>query len=107
MRSTDGDKHARVANLQAAKPVGHGNAVDHEAFMNLSAYLSHFRERHRFIGLVLKIQRRPAVGLVAYEAVEAYDGSVLTRADVLHQGSDINGLVHQFKTIVGGGRMDH
>jgi hypothetical protein len=26
---------------------------------------------------------------------------------VLHQGSDINGLVHQFKTIVGGGRMDH
>ena len=106
MRSTDGDKHAGVANLQPPEPVDHGQAVDREPLMNLNAYLPHFRERHRFIGLVLQMQRRPAVGLVADEAVEAYDSSVLTRPDVLHQRPDINRPVYQFKAIVGRS-MDH
>ena len=101
MRRTDGDKHAGVANLQPAEPVDHGKAVDREPLMYLNAYLPHFRERHRFIGLVLKMHRRPAVGLITDEAVEAYDGSVLIRADVLPQRLDINRPVYQFKAIVG------
>ena len=100
MGSTDGDKHAGFPDLQAAKAVRDRNAMDAEPLMNLSAYLPYFRERHRFVGLVLKMQSRPAVGLVAHEAVEDDDGSVLPRADMTQQRVDIYGLVYKFEVIV-------
>jgi len=100
--STDGDKHAGFPDLQAAKAVRDRNAMDAEPLMNLSAYLPYFRERHRFVGLVLKMQSRPAVGLVAHEAVEDYDSSVLPRAHMNQQRFDIDGFVYQFEVIVSG-----
>jgi len=104
--STDGDKHARFTDLQAAKAMRNRNTMDAEPLVNLSAYFLHLCKRHRLISFVLKMERRPAMGLVAHETVEAYDGSVLARADLPHQKCDINGLVYQFKAIVGR-RMAH
>ena len=102
MGSTDGDKHAGFPDLQAAKAVRDRNAMDAEPLMNLSAYLPYFRERHRFVGLVLKMQSRPAVGLVAHEAVENYDSAVLPRAHMTQKRFDIYGFVSEFEVIVSG-----
>src|SRR3974377_2395508 len=106
MGSADGDKHAGFADFESAEAVSYRNAVDIEPFVNLVADLLHLCQRHRFIRLVLQVQRPPARGLVAHEAVETYDGSILPCADVPQQGSVINGLVHQFEAIVGG-KMVH
>jgi len=100
--STDGDKYAGFPDFQAAKAVRDSNTMDAEPLMNLSTYLPYFRERHRFVGLVLKMQSRPAVGLVAHEAVEDYDSSVLPRTDMTRQRFDIDGFVYEFEVIVSG-----
>ena len=102
MGSTDGDKYAGFPDFQAAKAVRDSNTMDAEPLMNLSAYLPYFRERHRFVGLVLKMQSRPAVGLVAHEAVENYDSAVLPRAHMTQKRFDIYGFVSEFEVIVSG-----
>ena len=80
MRGADRDEDAGLANFEPAEPMHDGDAVDGEFRVNFGGDFSDFRERHRFVGFVVEIERAPAVRMVAHAAVEGDDGTVFGSA---------------------------
>jgi len=89
--SADGDEDAGFADLQTTEAVNDGYAMDGELFMQSTADFFHFGEGHGFVGFVVKIESGTAMRLVAHEAVESDDGTVLICADILDDGDRVDG----------------
>ena len=104
MRRADGDEDAGFADLEAPQTVDHGDAMNTVFFVELNADFAHFGERHGFVCFIVKIQSRTIVGFVADESVESDDSSVLRRAHLAGQGSNVDRLAHQLVDVVVGRR---
>ena len=105
MRSGDGDEDAGFANIQVAEAVNDGEAMDSELFADELADFFHLGEGHRFVGLVLEIQRGTPMGFVADEAVEGNDCAVLAGTNVADHLRHIDGRVDQREVIVLSGNV--
>ena len=100
MRGADGDKHAGLSNLEAAKAVDDSYTMDAILFAELSGNFAHFGKRHGLVGFVVKVKRRAIVGLVADETVEGHDGAVLGGAHMVDQGPRINRLANELEDVI-------
>jgi len=95
MRRADGDVDAGFADFEAAKTMGHGDAVDGEERMKRGSDFAHFLKRHGFVGLVFEVESLAAVGLIAHAAVEGDDGTVLSLTDVFDESVGTYGIANE------------
>ncbi len=93
MGRTDGDEDAGLADLEAAKAMGDGDAIDGEFFVELCGDFPHFGESHGVVGFVVEEKRGAAVGLVADAAIESDDGAIGGSANMANEGRGINGIL--------------
>jgi hypothetical protein len=95
MGCADGNEHAGFTDFKAAKPVNDGYAMNAVFPVELSPDFAHFCQGHGFVSLIVKVESRAIVGLVADEPVEGHDGAVFRRTHVPGQYRHFNGLAHQ------------
>src|SRR5258707_10811875 len=88
MRRADRDKHAGLRNFETAEAVRNGYAVDGELGVNFGGDLMHFSEGHRFVGFVVQVQSRAAVGLIAYTPIEGDDSAVRAGANMVDRSEE-------------------
>jgi hypothetical protein len=77
----------------------HCHAVDREFLMKLRTDFPHLGQRHRFVGFVLEVLRRAAMGFVADEAIEGDGSAILVRAHELQKRSTVDRRVHKLKDV--------
>jgi hypothetical protein len=102
MWRADGDEDAGLADFESAEAMRDGDAIDCELCVNVGGDFAQLRERHRFVGFVIKVERAAAVGIVADAAVEGDDGAVGIGADVADERSGIDRMAAELDEVVGG-----
>ena len=70
-----------------AKPMKHSDTVNGVASVQLRADFPHLGQRHRFVGFVFEVERRPAMRLVAHKPVEGDDRAILRVAHATNDQS--------------------
>ena len=100
MSCADGNKNAGFADLQTPQSVNNGQTMDREFFMERLADFSHLHERHRFIGLVIKVQGPPAMGFVPNKTIEGDNCPILVGTDFADNRHHVNGGAEQFEAVV-------
>jgi len=90
-----------------AKPMKHKDTVNGVASVKLRADFPHLGQRHRFVGFVFEVERRPAMRLVAHKPVERYDRAILRVAHATNGGIHVNrGPKQLAPVVVGSGGHD-
>ena len=102
VRSANCDEDAGFANFQAAEAVRNGYAVDRELGVNFGRNLTHFGERHRFVGFIVQVQSAATMGLIANAPVEGDDGAVRARANTLNKRVRVDGFVDKQNKVAAG-----
>src|SRR5882762_852057 len=105
MRRADGNKDAGFPDFEAAEAMDDGDAVNGEFFVEMGGDFAHFGEGHRLVGLVVEIEGRATVRLIADKAVEGDDSAVFGRADLADKGGHVDGDAYQLADVVVGGRV--
>src|SRR5690242_1374810 len=82
VRGGDNDRNTGLTDQHAAEPVHHGDARDGVRPGDLASDFGHHLESHRFVALVIEVQGRPALGIVADHAFKRHHGAVAARQDV-------------------------
>ena len=102
MRGADGDKHAGVSDFEAAKPVDDGHTMDAILLVKLTGDFAHLGQSHGLIRLIVEVKRAAIVGLIAHEAVEGDDGTVLRGAYVTDERARVDRLANELEDVVEG-----
>ena len=91
-----------------AKPMKHSDTVNGVASVKLHADFPHLGQRHRFVGFVFEVERRPAMRLVAYKPVERDDRAIRRLTHATNGGVHVNrGPKQLAPVVVGSGIHDH
>src|SRR5579872_3869505 len=88
VRREDGDQDARFANFQMAEAMDERDIADGEPLADFGRQLLHLAQRHGLVGLVFEIAGGASVAVIAHDAVEDGDGSIL---GALERGNDVVG----------------
>jgi hypothetical protein len=99
----DSDEDAGLANFEAAETVRDGDPIDGEFCVDVGGDFFQLRERHRFVGFVVEIERAAAVRIVANAAVEGDDGAIGIGANVADERCGIDWVEAELEEVVGGG----
>jgi len=98
----DCDEYAGLANFEATEAMRYRDAIDGEFHVDFGADLAEFRQCHRFVGFIFKVERAAPVGIVANTAVKGDDSAVGIGANVADEHCGIDRIVTELDEIVGG-----
>jgi hypothetical protein len=100
MRGADGDEDAGFADLEAAKAVDDGDAMDRKFGVHLGGDFADLGEGHGLVSFVVEVERGATVRLVADAAVEGDDGAVFASPDVTDKRCRVDGLGGETEKVI-------
>ncbi len=99
MRGAYRDVHAGFADLEAAKAVDYGDAMDRELIMEVRGDLLNFDKSHGLVCFVLQVESATIFGMVADEAVKDNNGAIAVAANMSCERGWVYGFVNQHSDI--------